>query len=96
MFTKGYSHNSSGYYIATCVYGSYDCPEVWTLRRFRDYCLDQTWYGRLFIKCYYKISPSIVKWFGDVQWIKGMWKTVLDPMVERLQEKGYEDNYYED
>ena len=33
----GYSNNSSsgGCYIATCVYGSYDCPEVWTLRRFR-------------------------------------------------------------
>ena len=24
-------------YVATAVYGSYDCPEVWTLRRFRDY-----------------------------------------------------------
>ncbi len=28
-------HNeSSGCYIATAVYGSYDCPPVWTLRRF--------------------------------------------------------------
>ena len=25
--------NSGGCYVATAVYGSYDCPEVWTLRR---------------------------------------------------------------
>ena len=25
-----------GCYIATCVYGSYDCPQVWILRRYRD------------------------------------------------------------
>lgn len=36
----------SACYVATAVYGSYDCPEVWTLRRFRDFALDETWYGR--------------------------------------------------
>ena len=44
---------SGGCYVATAVYGSYDCPEVWTLRRYRDYELDTTWYGRVFIKTYY-------------------------------------------
>ena len=39
-----------GCYIATCVYKSYDCAEVWTLRRFRDNTLSQIWYGRLFIR----------------------------------------------
>ena len=28
-----------------CIYGSYDCPEVWTLRRYRDKFLSETWYG---------------------------------------------------
>ena len=32
----------SGCYIATAVYGSYDCPQVWTLRRYRDYTLAET------------------------------------------------------
>lgn len=98
-FSGGYSHNSSnseGCYVATCVYGSYDCPEVWTLRRFRDYCLDTTWYGRLFIKCYYKISPTLVKWFGDTRWFKNMWEPVLNKMVNKLQEKGYESTAYKD
>lgn len=87
---------SSGCYIATCVYGSYDCPQVWTLRRYRDYELDATWYGRAFIKTYYTISPTIVKWFGDSNWFKKLWKGKLDKMVTELQEKGYENTPYED
>ena len=36
----------TGCYIATAVYGSYDCPQVWTLRRFRDHTLAASWFGR--------------------------------------------------
>ncbi len=89
-------NNSSGCYIATCVYGSYDCPQVWTLRRFRDYTLDETWYGRLFIKCYYAISPTLVKWFGETKWFRGFWKSKLDKMVAILNNKGVEDTQYSD
>ena len=85
-----------GCYVATCVYGSYDCPEVWTLRRFRDYTLDATWYGRLFIKCYYAVSPTIVKWFGDTTWFKTFWKARLDKMVSNLNSKGIENTFYTD
>ncbi len=89
--------NSSGAcYIATCVYGSYDCPQVWTLRRFRDYTLDVTWYGRLFIKCYYAISPTLVKWFGKTKWFRRFWKAKLDKMVENLNGKGIENTCYKD
>ncbi|MDO5478959.1 MAG: CFI-box-CTERM domain-containing protein [Clostridia bacterium] len=56
--------NTGGCYVATAVYGSYDCPEVWTLRRFRDDTLAKTWYGRMFIRVYYAVSPTLVKWFG--------------------------------
>lgn len=86
----------SGCYIATCVYGSYDCPQVWTLRRFRDYTLDETWYGKVFIKCYYAISPNLVKWFGKYSWFKRPWKIVLDGMVERLKSNGVADTEYND
>lgn len=85
-----------GCYVATAVYGSYDCPEVWTLRRYRDYELAETWHGRLFIKAYYAISPTIVKWFGDTAWFKKMWKGKLDRMVSNLQQKGFENTPYED
>ena len=59
----------SGCYVATCVYGSYDCPEVWTLRRYRDEHLAKSVFGRVFIRCYYSISPCIVKLpTGRHQW----------------------------
>lgn len=87
---------SGGCYVATAVYGSYDCPQVWTLRRFRDYSLALTWYGRLFITLYYAISPTLVKWFGDTNWFKKMWQGKLDRMVEKLQAEGFEDTPYED
>lgn len=86
----------SGCYIATCVYGSYDCPQVWTLRRFRDYTLDETWYGRVFIKCYYAISPTLVKWFGNQKWFKTFWKNQLDRMISNLNQKGIENTQYHD
>ena len=87
---------SGGCYVATAVYGSYDCPQVWTLRRFRDYTLAETWYGRAFIRTYYAISPTLVKWFGHTEWFKKMWKGKLDRMVANLNAEGVEDTPYED
>lgn len=90
------SSSSGGCYVATAVYGSYDCPQVWTLRRFRDYTLAETWYGRAFIHTYYAISPTLVKWFGHTEWFKKMWKGKLDRMVANLNAEGVEDTPYED
>jgi len=89
-------NKSKGCYVATCVYGSYDCPQVWTLRRYRDDTLGATWYGRAFIRVYYAISPTLVKWFGKTKWFKKMWKGKLDRMVKKLQDKGVENTPYED
>ena len=88
--------SDSGCYIATCVYGSYDCPQVWTLRRFRDDTLDATWYGRLFIRCYYAISPTLVKWFGNTTWFKKIWRGPLDSLVTKLKHDGVSDTFYHD
>lgn len=87
---------SGGCYVATAVYGSYDCPQVWTLRRFRDYTLAETWYGRAFIRTYYAISPALVKWFGKTGWFKKMWQGKLDRLVAKLQSEGVESTPYED
>ena len=90
------SSSSGGCYVATAVYGSYDCPQVWTLRRYRDNTLASTWYGRAFIHTYYAISPTLVKWFGHTEWFKKMWQGKLDKMVEKLQSEGVESTPYED
>ena len=85
-----------GCYVATSVYGSYDCSEVWVLRRFRDQYLSNRWLGRLFIKVYYAVSPTVVTIFGKYKWFNHFWRNVLDRMVEKLQRKGYEDTPYID
>ena len=87
---------TGGCYVATAVYGSYDCPEVWTLRRYRDDTLASTWYGRAFIRLYYAISPTLVNWFGHTEWFKKMWKGTLDKMVKDLNDKGVENTPYDD
>ena len=83
-------------YIATAVYGSYNCPQVWTLRRYRDFTLSQTWYGRTFIRFYYAISPILVFLFGKTKWFKKLWKPKLDRMIRKLNSKGVLDTPYED
>lgn len=88
--------SSGGCYVATCVYGSYDCPQVWTLRRYRDETLGSTWYGRCFIRTYYAISPTLVKWFGNTSWFKRLWRGKLDRLVAELNNKGVDDTPYED
>ena len=94
--SNGSGSSSGGCYVATCVYGSCDCPQVWTLRRYRDDTLGSTWYGRLFIRTYYAISPTLVKWFGNTNWFKKLWRGKLDRMVAKLQSNGVEDTPYED
>ena len=85
-----------GCYVATCVYGSYDCPEVWVLRRFRDDSLSKKHIGRWFIKIYYTFSPILVKLFGKYKWFSNPCKIILDKMVCNLQSKGFESTPYND
>lgn len=87
---------SGGCYVATAIYGSYDCPQVWVLRRFRDNTLAETWYGRAFIHTYYTISPMLVKWFGETEWFRNLWKPKLERMVKRLTKQGVADTPYQD
>lgn len=48
------------------------------------------------IKCYYAISPTIVKWVGETNWFKTFWKARLDKMVSKLNNDGVEDTAYTD
>lgn len=89
-------HSSQGCYVATCVYGSYDCPQVWTLRRFRDQVLSRRRLGRAFIRCYYAVSPAVVARFGAQTWFHRFWRGRLDRLVCRLQKQGLENTPYQD
>ena len=85
-----------GCYIATAVYGSYDCPEVWTLRRFRDLYLAGSRGGRILIKLYYLISPTIVRYLGKGELFRHWGRGILDRFVRQLNRQGVSSKPYVD
>ena len=75
----------SSCFIATVCYESANAPEVVILRSFRDNTLLKTPYGRLFVKFYSKVSPSIAKILGKSgRATKFVRKYLLDPLVGKL------------
>jgi hypothetical protein len=85
-----------GCYVATAVYGSYDCSQVWVLRRYRDRRLTASMPGRVFTKCYYTISPALVQAFGQSVWFNRLLKKRLDKLVHSLMQQGYNNTAYYD
>jgi hypothetical protein len=81
---KSSNSGGGGCYIATMVYGSYEAPQVLVLRKFRDDVLSKADTGRLFIKCYYRLSPCFVKHFGKFKFIHLPIKYILDRIVRSL------------
>ena len=79
------AQTKGGCYVATCVYGCYDSPQVKTLRRFRDGVLAQSAAGRAFIRAYYAVSPVLVRRFGGKRWFRTPVKALLDRLVARLE-----------
>ena len=88
--------STGGCYVATAVYGSYDCPEVWVLRRFRDDVLASRWYGRAFIRFYYATSPTLVKYFGKTNLFAVAGRKTLDRLVQKLKKDGVASTPYND
>jgi hypothetical protein len=89
-------NKSQGCYVATSIYGSYDCPEVWILRRYRDQCLNKNIIGRIFIRWYYKVSPILVAKLENRIFIKKIVKKSIDKKLVKLRKKGYLDTKYDD
>lgn len=83
------SSTKSGCYIATSLYGSYDHPEVIVLRKYRDLELKNSYLGRLFIQIYYKISPILVKQFGESRTFKLVFGSIIRTIINSLKKNGY-------
>lgn len=92
----GAGQKSEGCYIATAVYGSYDCPQVWTLRRFRDQGLRRTSFGRKLVSFYYSVSPKLVERFSGCKSLTSLVRKALDSMTAALMARGYSDKPYYD
>lgn len=57
--SSGVTGKKEGCFIATACYGDYNSREVLLLRSYRDTVLMRNSFGRLFIKIYYLISPTL-------------------------------------
>ncbi|MGV9195291.1 CFI-box-CTERM domain-containing protein [Microbacterium sp. MC2] len=79
---------SGGCYVATAVYGSYDAPEVWVLRRWRDDKLLKSVGGRLFVRSYYATSPWVVRKVGRHTWFTRAARPLIGRLVGRLRRRG--------
>lgn len=86
--------DGNGCYIATAVYGSYNCEQVWTLRRFRDDYLKKRLWGKAFIKFYYRVSPQLVVQYGNRMDVVALVKKMLDYFVTFLNKRGYSNERY--
>lgn len=85
---------SGGCYVATAVYGSYDCEEVWILRRFRDQNLLVHAPGRLAVRLYYALSPAAVRFGGRS--LRTAVRPMLNRIVNALRAKGISGAPYVD
>jgi len=76
----------AGCFIATACYESGDSPEVRDLRRYRDDVLLATWTGRLLVRLYYHLSPSIARLLRSSPFLKTVVRAeIVDPVVHMVR-----------
>ena len=91
IFSELIPDESSGCYIATMAYGSYEHEKVRALRQYRDQTLSKYLFGRLFIKLYYKFSPRLVELLKDKKTINFLIKGALNFFVSFLNTMRWAD-----
>lgn len=72
-------------YIATMVYGDYNHPNVIHLRKFRDNKLNKNKLGKMFVKFYYRYSPSWVKKMENNALINQLLKVFIDLIINKTK-----------
>lgn len=79
------SSSSGGCYIATMAYGNYDHPQVLILRDYRDRVLAKSTAGRIFIRCYYFISPMLVQVLKNHKIINSFIRKLLNRIINQIK-----------
>lgn len=83
---NGIVGKAGGCFVATACYGNYDAPEVLVLRQFRDDKLLQSFFGRVFVKFYYSVSPFFATLISKSDTLKkSVRQYFLEPIVRKLQ-----------
>lgn len=78
--------SNSNCFIATAIYGI-DANETNELRDWRDRSLQKSYFGRLFVSFYYKLSPKIVPFINNNIWLKRIIKKKLDKLVIKVSKR---------
>jgi hypothetical protein len=79
---------SGGCFIATACYGSYDDSNVLILRNYRDNYLAKNYFGELFIRFYYFISPPIARIISKSEKLKSITRLIIvEPIVNLVKRK---------
>lgn len=68
-------------YIAGHVFGD-DHPVVDNLRLWRDQVLMKTWYGRVFVRVYYSVSPLLIRLFGKFTFFNRLSRALVTKIAE--------------
>ena len=77
--------SSGACYIATMAYGDYDHPQVKVLRNYRDRHLSSSFGGRMFIRIYYAMSPSMVSLLKNQRTINRIIRRLLDKLIMSIR-----------
>lgn len=68
-------------FIATAAFENYKAPEIQILLAFRDQVLSHSWVGKLFITCYYKLSPRVAFLMDNIPWTKPPTRFILRQII---------------
>jgi len=79
--SSGGGGGGGGCFIATATYGTPLAKEVQVLCQWRDDYLLKNWFGKKFVKFYYKISPPIASFIRENTWAKGITRVLLTPII---------------
>ena len=83
--TEGGGSSSGGCFIATSAWGSPYAEEVKILSDFRDRYMLGNLPGRMFVKAYYKIGPSVAEFISDKEPLKKLVRAALKPLVKIIK-----------
>lgn len=74
------SSGKSSCYVASLAFDNYNAYEVKLLRYYRDVYLKKYFFGRVFISCYYFISPYLVKYL-NISFIKNFLRFLIRRLI---------------
>ncbi|MFG0748212.1 tetratricopeptide repeat protein, partial [Acinetobacter ursingii] len=74
-----------GCFIATAAFGTPVAYEINELRYWRDTTLSKNIYGIVFIKIYYKVSPSIASLIATRPKVKKVIRKLLQPIIRQVR-----------